>query len=70
MINQFLSNLTFFEKKVLHLGFFYAIRVFIKFIVGSTAVNIYNASKFNYNFPAIAASHLCRSFNFLVVENY
>ena len=74
MINKLLSNLTFFGKKVLHLGFFkrncffYAIWVFIKFIAGSSAVNIYNVSKFNYNFPPIVASYLCRYFNFLFVE--
>ena len=47
--------------------FFYAIWVFIKFIAGSPAANIYNVSKFNQNFPAIAAGHYCY-FNFLFVE--
>ena len=74
MINKLLSISTFFGKKVLQLGFLKenvflnAIWVFIKFIAGSPAVNIYNVSKFNYNYPAIAASHLCCYFNFLFVE--
>ena len=37
-------------------------------MAGSTTVNISNVSKFNYNFPVIAASHLCGYFHFLVVE--